>query len=251
MARNCDSCGKGLEPGDLFCENCGTSVSAKRSPVQAARSELTMLSRFERAVYFRIARGFAWVLAVFALAGFFFSLVLALQSVGELVGTRRSVSQEEVQASIAYARVGRGNHVSQGEDTTTDPRLIGEYETALAELVNLIPPVKRQGTGDDAIRNNLRGLFSPLGKDIAERILVAREAKDVLQGFPAMDLDDALSHFAKVKLQKDQEAERRKEEATKKSFYLGGAMISTAILITLVSMILVLLAIERNTHTVK
>lgn len=251
MAANCASCGTKLELGDTFCHNCGKAVPPTHFATQSASPASSMLGRFERAVYFRIARGFSWVLAVVALAGFLYSLASALQSVGELVGSRRSVSQGEVQASIANAKAGRGNQFSSGDETATDPKLIGEYETALAELVNLFPPDKRrQAGGDDVMRNNFRLIFSSLGKDTGERISAAKEAKGVLQTFTANDREQALMHFARVKEQKIQAAEMRKAEATQKFLYLGGAMVSTAILITLLSMILVLLAIERNTRVI-
>lgn len=251
MASNCASCGTKLEPGDTFCQKCGTSVKATTLPAQSASPASSMLGRFERAVYFRIARGFSWVLAVVALAGFIYALVSALQSAGELVGTRRGVSQEEVQASIVNEKAGRGNQFSRGEEAPTDPRLVGEYETVLAELVNLMSPdFRRQvGGGDDAAaRNQLRSVFSSLGDGMEDRISVAKEAKSVIQGFAEKDRGEALGHFRRVKEQKIQAAQMRKAEAKQKFLYLGGAMLSTAILITLLSMILVLLAIERNTR---
>lgn len=251
MVSNCASCGTKLEPGDTFCQKCGTAVYATPLPAQSASPASSMLGRFERAVYFRIARGFSWVLAVVALAGFIYALISALQSAGELVGTRRGVSPEEVQASIVNEKAGRGNQFSRSEETTTDPRLVGEYETVLAELVNLLSPEFRRqvGGGDDAAaRNQLRSMLSSLGDGMGERISVAKEAKSVIQGFPEKDRGEALGHFKRVKEQKIQAAEMRKAEATQKFLYLGGAMLSTAILITLLSMILVLLAIERNTR---
>jgi hypothetical protein len=251
MAANCASCGTKLEPGDTFCQNCGKPVTATHFATQSASPTSSMLGRFERAVYFRIARGFSWVLMVVALAGFFYSLVSALQSAGGLVGTQRSVSQEEVQASIANEKAGRGNQFSRGEETSTDPRLVGEYETALAELVNLLPSeVRRQAGSDEAARNQLRSMFSSLGKDIGERISVAKEAKGVLQSFAEKDRGEAIGHFRLVKQHKNEAAEMRKAEAKEKFTYLGGAILSTAILITLFSMILVLLAIERNTRVI-
>lgn len=252
MASNCASCGTKLEPGDTFCQKCGKSVKATTLPAQSASPASSMLGRFERAVYFRIARGFSWVLAVVALVGFIYALVSALQSVGELVGTRRGVSQEEVQASIVNEKAGRGNQFSRGEETTTDPRLVGEYETVLAELVNLLPPeFRRQTGGDDAARNQLRSMFSSLGDGMGDRISVAKEAKSVIQGFAEKDRGEALGHFRRVKEQKIQAAQMRKAEAAQKFLYLGGTMLATAILITLLSMILVLLAIERNTRVVE
>ena len=257
MQANCVSCGTKLEPADTFCQNCGTQVAAPQSPTtgssttSALSPESSVVGRIERAVYVRIARGFSWVLTVVALAGFFYSLVSALQSVGDLIGTQRSVSAAEVQASIANRRDGRGNQLSN-EETVTDPRLVGEYETALAELVNLLPlDIRGQMGGDDGARNQLRSRISPLGKEIKERISVAKEAKGVLQSFPAKEMGVALLGFAELKQQKYEEAEMRKKAAEMKFLYLGGALMSTAILITLVSMILVLLAVERNTRVGK
>ncbi len=252
MTIDCASCGTKLEPGATFCQNCGTSVTATPLPTQSSSSPSSFLGRFEYAVYFRIARAFSWVLMVVALGGFFYALGSALLSAGDLFGTRSSVSEGEVRASIANAKAGQGNQPSRGRETTTDPRLVGEYETVLAELVNLLPPdLRRKLGGDDATRNGLRSDFSSLGKNIGERISVAKEAKGVLQGFSSQDMEVAFANFIGVKHEKENAAEMRKAEAKEKFLYLGGALLSTAILITLVSMILVLLAIERNTRVVK
>lgn len=254
MTANCASCGTKLEPGDVFCQNCGASATATSSPTPTPRASSTSLTlgRFERAVYFRIARVFSWVLMVVALGGFFYALVSALQSAGDVLRIERSVSAGEVKASIASDKAGRGNQSSNREETTTDPRLVGEYETALAELVNLFPAdVRQQEGGDDAARNQLRSVFSQFGNDIKERISVAKETKGVLQSFSGMDVRPALYRFIDLKKQRSRDAAVRQAEATTKFLYLGGTIFSTAILITLVSMILVLLAIERNTRAVK
>lgn len=261
MASKCTSCGLPLEPGSTFCQNCGTAVTTAApalAPVsQAAQSGV--MSRVERAVYFRVSRVFSWVLLVAAIAGFLYSVASAIGSMGDLMGGKQSVSKEEVQALIAEVRTSNGvkqDKVSVAEES--DPKLIGEYETELAKFVLLFPQELRQKLGgDDRVREELKKPFQEMASGKKNQIAAVREAYDLISQFPEKERmrgDDsrdlgAFEVFIGLKQDKAREAAAKKLEAQQKFLYLGGATLSTAMLITLVSMVLVLLTIERNTRT--
>ena len=262
MASKCTSCGLPLEPGSTFCQNCGTAVTTA-APTSAPASQVApsgVMSRVERAVYFRVARVFSWVLLVAAIIGFLYSVALAIGSIGDFWGGEQSVSKEEVQAAITS---GRAPNAAQQDEASvaeeSDPKLIGEYETELAKFVLLMPQEERSRSGgDDQTREQLKQVFQQIAVGKKNQIAAVREAHDLLSQFPEKERFEAAAGgpsgggfmvFIQLKQMKAQQAAAKKLEAQGKFAYLGGATLATAMLITLVSMVLVLLTIERNTRT--
>lgn len=254
MASKCTSCGQPLEPGSTFCQNCGTAVPTPKvaapiaPPIQA--EPVGVMGQIERAVYFRVARVFSWVLLVAAIAGFLYSVASSIGSLGDLMGGKQSVSKEEVQAAIVSGRApdeAQQDEASVAEDS--DPKLIGEYETELAKLVLLIPQEeRRRAGGDDRVREELKRVFQQTTSGKKSQIAAVQEARDMLGQFAEQERQGALNYFIRIKQLKVQQVEAKKLEAKGKFVYLGGATLATAMLITLVSMVLVLLTIERNTR---
>jgi len=257
MANKCTSCGLPLEPGSTFCQNCGTAVTTA-APTSAAASQVAqsgVMSRVERAVYFRVARVFSWVLLVAAIAGFLYSVALAIGSVGDIWGGKQSVSKDEVQAAITSRHAAQRDDGEASVAEESDPKLIGEYETELAKFVLFLPQEERSRFGgDDQAREQLKQVFQQIAVGKKNQIAAVREAHDLLSQFPEKERFEsegggpvgAFGVFIKLKQMKAQQAAAKKLEAQGKFAYLGGATLATAMLITLVSMVLVLLAIERN-----
>lgn len=248
MVMKCTSCGHALEVGGTFCQNCGTPIPMSTAPAQAA--QIGLMGHIERAVYFRVARAFSWVLLIAAIVGFFYSIALAVGSVGDLIGGKPRVSKDEVQAAIAS---GQKSNASQNEESIaedSDPKLIGEYETELAQLVLLIPQEDRkQAGGDERARERLKHLIQQIAQGKRNQIATVHEARELLGQITEKDRTQAFGYFINLKQQKEQFAAVKQAEAKAKFAYLGGATLMTAMLITLVSMVLVLLAIERNLRT--
>ena len=247
MASKCTSCGNALETGSTFCQNCGTAVTTNVSGTMTASDGV--MGRVERAVYFRVARVFSWVLLVTAIVGFFYSVALAIGSIGDLMGGKQSVSKEEIQAAIARERKPNASQNETGVPEESDPKLIGEYETELAQLVLLFPQEERnQVGGDEQMRARVKQIVQRTAQGIRNQIVVVREARDLLTNFEEKDRGDAILHFLSLTQHKEQIAAAKQTAARGKFVYLGGAALMTAMLITLVSMVLVLLTIERNTR---
>lgn len=250
MASKCTSCGLPLEPGSTFCQNCGTAVTTA-VPTSATASQVApsgVMSRVERAVYFRVARVFSWVLLVAAIAGFLYSVALAIGSMGNFWGGNQGVSKEEVQAAMSRERAPNSVQQDRGNVAEeSDPKLIGEYETELAQLVLLFPANVR-GSADKE-REDLKQVIQLIAQGKKNQIAAVRKARDLLSQFPENERAGAFETFIALKQEKAQQAAAKKLEAQGKFAYLGGATLATAMLITLVSMVLVLLTIERNTRT--
>lgn len=248
MANKCTSCGNALEAGSTFCQNCGTAVTTNVSGTLAAPDGV--MGRVERAVYFRVARVFSWVLLVAAIIGFFYSVALAIGSMGDLMGGKENVSKAEIESAIAS---GRRSAAPQNEATVaeeSDPKLIGEYETALAQLVLLFPQEERKKFGsDDRVREVLKQSIQQIAQGKRKQIVTVNDARDLLGQIEEKDRPQAFQYFIRLTQHKEQLAAAKQAEAKAKFAYLGGAALMTAMLITLVSMVLVLLTIERNTRT--
>ena len=253
MANKCTSCGLPLEPGSTFCQNCGTAVPKATTPIaqMVQADQVGVMGQIERAVYFRVARVFSWVLLVAAIAGFLYSIVLAVGSIGDLWGGKQSVSVEEVKAAMASGHAPNAEQQDEASvSVESDPKLIGEYETELAQFVLLIPQEERRRYGgDDQTREQFKQVFQQIAVGKKSQVTAVREAKDLLSQIAEKERAGAFNYFIRIKQVKEQQAEAKKLEAKGKFVYLGGATLMTAMLITLVSMVLVLLAIERNTRT--
>jgi hypothetical protein len=213
--------------------------------------QVGVMGQIERAVYFRVARVFSWVLLVAAIAGFLYSIVLAVGSIGDLWGGKQSVSVEEVKAAMASGHAPNAEQQDEASvSVESDPKLIGEYETELAQFVLLIPQEERRRYGgDDQTREQFKQVFQQIAVGKKSQVTAVREAKDLLSQIAEKERAGAFNYFIRIKQVKEQQAEAKKLEAKGKFVYLGGATLMTAMLITLVSMVLVLLAIERNTRT--
>ena len=99
------------------------------------------------------------------------------------------------------------------------------------------------------LREQFKQFFRQVAVGKQNQITIVREARDLLGQFAEKDRTQALEYFLNLKQQKEQLAAAKQVEAKGKFAYLGGAALMTAMLITLVSMVLVLLTIERNTRT--
>lgn len=246
MANKCTSCSQPLESGSTFCQNCGTPVTLSATPAQA----IGVMGQIERAVYFRVARVFSWVLLFVATAGFMYSVALAIGSFGDLWGGKQDVTKEEVQAAIASGRKANApqNEVNISEES--DPKIIGEYETELAQLVLLFSQDERKKAGgEDQMRSQLKQMIQHMAQGKRNQIVAVREARELLVKFEEKDRPDAFVYFLSITQQKEQVAAAKQAQAKANFTYLGGATLMTAMLITLVSMVLVLLTIERNTRS--
>lgn len=251
MANKCTSCGLPLEPGSTFCQNCGTAVPVSAAPAAQTSQvgQIGMMGHIERAVYFRVARVFSWVLLVAAIAGFLYSVALAIGSIGDLWGGKQGVSKEEVQTAITSGRAPNASRDEMSVAEESDPKLIGEFETELAQLVLLYPQdLRQQAGGDDRMRENLKQGVQQIAEGKKNQITAVRDARDLLNEFAEKDRALAFRYFFSLKQQKAQLAAAKQAEAKAKFVYLGGATLLTAMLITLVSMVLVLLTVERNTR---
>jgi hypothetical protein len=124
------------------------------------------------------------------------------------------------------------------------------------ENINILPSVKMPfilqkhfNTPDNL--QSLKGWLDSLPKDnhqefIDEMVIMVTEAEKL-----NLPPHDAINKYKELKLKKLAAAQLKKAEQRTKQLYYAGAIISGVALIALFSLVLVLLAIERNTRRIK
>jgi hypothetical protein len=215
------------------------------------------MGMIERTVYFRAARVFSWMLMLAAGAALVYSATTAVVLFGDLFGKQPGATKEEVKAYMAISNGSMGrakDEIILGEKNLdpseeSDPKLIGELETELAHLVLMFPSEFRISEGgDENIRKWIKKEIQEKEPRIIDQLRLVQESRQMIGQFEPQERLGAFSIFLRINYLKLQKAEEIKEVAKQDLKIYGGAVFASAILIMLVSMVLVLLTIERNTR---
>ena len=130
-----------------------------------------------------------------------------------------------------------------------DPRLMAELDKEIYQLFLLLPPDIQRQYDVEWFRGQIKTTINYVGK-IKDKIAIIKEAKDLLKDFPVAERMEAMDKFFRIKGEKES-AVKTKMAAAKEKLMGGLVYIPAEItLITLLSMILVLLAIERHTRKI-
>lgn len=242
----CRQCGEQVDDAGEFCPHCGGPMSKGR-PSALTAAEDGVLRRFERQVFFRIARGFSWVVALLAAIGFGFAVALIIPNAAKLLGGDTEVRADDIRAAIDAAKRGRSYDAGQTEGGRIEPKLRAKLDEAMYEIVALMPANLQRESNIEDMRRSLRRGVAPLDT-IEEKVGALRELAQLLKQFPEGERLDSLEVYFEVKIEKERKVREEKLAAgaavAKNAYFL----ISAVITITLVSMILVLLSVERNTR---
>lgn len=268
----CNQCGAMNDVASEFCQNCGaslltTSLSPREQvepqkvllnktlpPREQVAPQNGLLSKIEQSIYFRIARGFAWFLLVFSLLSFVGAGFIAVGTAREYFKGQETVSTDDVKVAIATSKANRtrGAEGQPTQETQLDPKAEGMLATEIAELFNLLSAEDQKTVGGkEQFRKSMLEMAAEVkGTNNAyEQIESIREVKKVVREFlPQSERLDAIKAFFGLKINSMKLAESRKAAARAELMYSGGAMFSAAAIITLLTMVLVLLAIDRNTR---
>ena len=249
----CNKCGAMNDVASEFCQSCGTSTTSL-PPREQVAPQNGLLSKIEQSIYFRIARGFAWFLLVLSLIGFVGAGFIAAGAAREYFKGQETVSMADVKVAIATSKANRSNR-AKGEATPEaqlDPKAEGSLATEIAELFNLLSVEDQQTVGGKEIfrKQMLEMATEVKGTNNAyEQIESIREVKKFVREFlPQSERLLAIQFFIGLRTDSVKKAESRKAEARANLMYSGGAVFSAAAIITLLTMVLVLLAIDRNTR---
>lgn len=240
----CSKCGKINEGDGKFCENCG-------QPLEQGKPEAinnAALSRVEIGLYFKIARGFAWVVSFIAVVALMGAAYYVVRALPDLMGGNTKVETQEIKLAIEADKIDRGNY-NQGTsgNASLDPALMASLDKEIYEVINNFPPERRGPEDIEKYRRELKEVLEPYN-GINNKIAILRESKELMLTFPMEDRIKAVGKYFSIKIDKIRTAERKKDEAKKEIYYKLGAIGAAILTITIVSLILVLLAIERNTR---
>ena len=251
----CNQCGAMNDVASEFCQSCGTSLlTTSLPPREQAEPQKGLLSKIEQSIYFRIARGFAWFLLVFSLLGLVGAGFIAAGAAREYFKGQETVSMADVKVAIAASKANSNNR-AKGEAAQVaqlDPKAEGMLTTEIAELFNLLAAEDQETVGGkEKFRKSMLEMAAEVkGTNNAyEQIESIQEVKKFVREFlPQSERLLAIQFFIGLRMDSMKKAESRKAEARANLMYSGGAVFSAAAIITLLTMVLVLLAIDRNTR---
>jgi hypothetical protein len=253
----------------MFCENCGQSIAdtlaecpycheatggvavsgpsgaaavAVRATIAAQKAPRSKLSRVEQSVYFRFARGFSWFLLIVISLGTLRLLFALAPVVVKMFGSSTAVSSNE----LGNVNAAQRSVLGQEEEEEMDPSQMARLDQAAYEIIQLYPPNERQNV--EYLRAQIKGPAGNLGKNYKEQLAILEELRDDLKALPEAQRANAVGVYFLVKGQKIHMDRAKKEEAEKDLMVLGASLLSMIALLTFVTMILVLLSIERNTR---
>jgi hypothetical protein len=241
----CPKCREKIEEGSSFCQTCGTVIEQKVTV--ESMTEKGLMSRIEQNVYFRIARGFAWFILLLVTISLVIYIVKLAPTALELFGGETRVSQDEIKRAIAAEKERRPFMLEETSIEKMDPELMSRLDKEIYELILLLPADIQAQWGVERLREYIKNSISFV-RDTENKITVINEARGVLQPFALAERMEAMGKFFKIKDEKVMSVKNKKEAAKVKLLNNFIYILSAIIFITLLSMILVLLAVERNTR---
>jgi hypothetical protein len=249
----CSQCKARIEEGSEFCPDCGATVERAAPDISPRQG---FVGRVEQNVYFKIARDYAWLIVFGSVLGLGISIFLLAPAALDLwSGGDTKVSPDDIRAAMAAREQPRGR--AQPIEERIDPARLASLDRAIYEIIELLPREQQQSGpfGRVAIVKleieNLRSFIKERVRNlpsIDDQIAALHELKSAIVVFPETERFTAIDKFFEVKAAKNMAIESKKATAATKLQTGVLAILSAISIITLGSMILVLLAVERNTR---
>ncbi len=240
----CTHCGELVSEGLEFCTNCGATLGRAQAVAQAQRSSITLVSQAERAVYFRVARAFAWFVLFLVALGMIGTLVFVLPALGKLFGASTHVSSKDLERAIRNTQQASGQ-----TQPNINPTELAKLDEAAYEIVSLLPADSRRYQSVDAQRGDIKSMAANVSPSHGEQLAMLRELGTDLRDLQPAQRLNAVNKYFDLKAQKMNDDQAKKVAAKARLLLAGWGLLSGTALLTMVTMILVLLAIERNTRT--
>ena len=258
----CENCGKNVSDTATVCPHCGQSTGTSPAPTPphpvpaatpSSRSPVggeigSLLSRAEKSVYFRLARGSAWFLLVVVTLGLIVDAIALVPEALQAVWASTSVSPAELQRAVSSQSLALAPP-DEGE-ASLDPAEMARLDELAYEIINLLPANSRPQAREqvDSMRGTIRNNAANLAKERKEQSSILRELRDNLGDIPEAQRMKAIEAYFGLKSQVIQRSVAKRETAKAELLVSGSVLLSGIALLTLATMILVLLSIERNTR---
>jgi hypothetical protein len=155
------------------------------------------------------------------------------------------VSPEEIRMNLAAKRNGKSSSEGELSIRKIDPKLLAKLDEEIYELIILLPKTDQEKIGVERLRGFIRDRIGRY-TTMKEKTRLLREAKNILPKFNEPERGEVLGTFFNIKDEKENAIEIGRTEAKIKLATIGGIFFALIMTIAAFSLILVLLAIERN-----
>jgi len=242
----CPKCKKVYDEKYAFCEECGVRLISS-SPQIGGQQNNFVFDRIERSVFFRITRSYTWVILILAILGFVGAIIYLASDIRPFIIKDTSVSAVEVKKVLDAKKAGKSQSKEEVSAKTIDPELLSKLDKEMYELIVLLPKSEQDKIGVEKLRGFLREQVGRYAT-VKEKMKVLREAKEIILKFAEPERVEALVTFFNMKAGKEDAQIMGQAEAKIKLATIGGTFFALIMTIAAFSLILVLLAIERNTR---
>jgi hypothetical protein len=244
--RKCPKCGKDFDENYEFCDNCGVRLIKSTGYIPSQINQ-GAFNKIEKTVFFRITRVLTWIFIILSIFGFIGAIFLFITDISSLIRKDTSVSVRDVKTAIESSKPGRPSSEGETPILPIDPEQLAKLDKEIYEIILLLPKEIQDKMGIEKLRGAIKDWISRY-KSVKEKLKILREARNILMKFDGPDRATALPLFFKIKVQKENEIEMKRADATIQMAKIGGTFFAAIMTIAVFSLILVLMAIERNTR---
>jgi hypothetical protein len=205
----------------------------------------------ERGIYFSIARVVAWVIALVALLAMVYSAVGLVPALLQASASADSVKAADLTTAIESSKAsGQRRWRIESEEEEYSAKDLAALDEAIYELVKLIPAEQTdQQGGVDSMRSYVKGQLRQLDlDDLDDQVAAVREARKAIEDISAADRLMAIEIYFDMTQQRISAAKTKALAGKAKLTAWAAGFGSSAVSLMLVTMILVLMSIERNTR---
>jgi hypothetical protein len=201
---------------------------------------MSIIENFERKVLFSLTRFLAMLIVFSLIAAIVVGAVVASGTLGKKVSTK--VSANEVLEVIKPPVADDASNTPQGS-----PPQSGQPDTNLPSGEKLPFALQKHFNTPDNIKV-LRGWLNAVRDEYHQEFIDEMAAVVVEAEKQNLSAPDAINAYKELKLKKLEAIKMAKAELEQTRLYYAAAAVSCTTLVALFSLILVLLAIERNTR---
>jgi hypothetical protein len=263
----CPKCRQEVDEGP-FCGNCGAPLAPRgaaalpartpppppqaSAPARAAGAPQVnavegVVGKLETMVFFRVARGYAWLIAFLAFVGLAVAVATTAPLMVAAVAPADGVSAADVRSALENRKKGGLFGGDEDAEEKIDPKALAKLDQAVYEVIQALPPDFQGERKIEQVRDQIRSWVS-FEKDAGDRIALLKSGKAVIEKFDQGQRWEAMQKYLQLLQRQRQQTEERKALAVAGLLRNVAIVLGTIITITLASMVLVLLAVERNTR---
>ena len=257
----CLKCGAENEEESSYCQDCGALLKKEETKfsipsTSELRPDFGLVAKVERSIYFKIARGFTWLVIFIATIALIFTLLNAGGVLSTLYLKKSDVvSREDVLSALEQKnKRTRSNQGSPEErDNAVDINLLNklnaEVNNTLYFLFTKDAQIYLSEQDYEIGRQNISNLLSHLA-GINDRIAVLKDLREKVKGIGKTKekIGEAIDSYITLKVQKEEMANIALVQKYLELKTMGWVILATLIFISLATISLVLMAIERNTR---